>query len=630
MKRFFTYHSGRRGCWSLLLAGSITGVVLARVPLTMAQDNDGGSQGTAADSSTTQAPSGAAAVSAELPAPESLEAVPGDPQPIAADEVEPLARGPVHEAFAEPVQYDSKPGQVVAEKPPEPIDEIPPDSRPAGDDYTWIPGYWAWDDADTRYVWVSGVWRDAPPDRRWVPGYWTEVDGGYQWVAGTWVPVDETSLSYLPEPPENLDRGPTGTAPADDFFWVPGCWMWQDQRYAWRPGYWSQGQANWIWVPNRYLYTPRGYLFVRGYWDYQLARRGWLFSPVVFPRGYNQLYGQSYYVPRNIVDAALLTTALFVNPRYNHYYYGDFYGSRYNRLGYRPWFDYHMSYAGYEPFFAYDYWRYGRGNRDWYDQMARRYRDNGYRGRDDDEWERSNREVARELTQHRHGDDSQYLSNRGLSDRDGNHRQFVKPLEDQIADDPGKRTQRLRDDQRQEIARQTQRSRTISEDRRGAESARQPTVRYRPNSAADQRPERRGQSTDRSPADYQSRSFRLPEQSRTGDISGQPGSHRRSSPPPPQRERASGGQSETSGRSRAQAPDQPNRRGSERGQRGNARPRDERGGDQRGNSGQASRDSRGGENRSEKGNRGGGNDRGSSKGGGNDKGGGKGKGGGKK
>src|SRR5262245_24029566 len=54
------------------------------------------------------------------------------------------ARGPVHEAFAAPVERDPEPGIVVAKQPPEPVPELPPDTKPEGDNVQWIPGYWAW------------------------------------------------------------------------------------------------------------------------------------------------------------------------------------------------------------------------------------------------------------------------------------------------------------------------------------------------------------------------------------------------------------------------------------------------------------------------------------------------------
>ena len=32
-----------------------------------------------------------------------------------------------------------------------------PEVKPEGENVEWIPGYWAWDDAEERYIWISGV-----------------------------------------------------------------------------------------------------------------------------------------------------------------------------------------------------------------------------------------------------------------------------------------------------------------------------------------------------------------------------------------------------------------------------------------------------------------------------------------
>src|SRR5262245_3799564 len=111
------------------------------------------------------------------------------PQPQ-GDEVEPLARGPVHEAFAQPITARVEDPEIVPKEPPDPIPELPPEEKPDGNNVQWIPGYWDWDEDQETYLWVSGCWRDAPPDRRWVPGHWQEVDGGWQWTHGFWMDDD--------------------------------------------------------------------------------------------------------------------------------------------------------------------------------------------------------------------------------------------------------------------------------------------------------------------------------------------------------------------------------------------------------------------------------------------------------
>lgn len=89
----------------------------------------------------------------------SLEAAKNEPEQVGANVVldlpddagvETLTRGPLHEAFAEPVISDPAPGLIVAMEPPAEINEIAPEFRPAGYDAIWISGYWGWDEQRER------------------------------------------------------------------------------------------------------------------------------------------------------------------------------------------------------------------------------------------------------------------------------------------------------------------------------------------------------------------------------------------------------------------------------------------------------------------------------------------------
>ena len=99
--------------------------------------------------------------------------VPTDPIPVPPEapeadadmrEVEGDAayRGPIHEAYASPLQEQPGPTTALKAAPPAPVNEVVPETRPEGQDLTWIKGYWAWDDQRDDYVWVSGVWRRTP------------------------------------------------------------------------------------------------------------------------------------------------------------------------------------------------------------------------------------------------------------------------------------------------------------------------------------------------------------------------------------------------------------------------------------------------------------------------------------
>jgi hypothetical protein len=141
------------------------------------------------------------------------------------------ARGPVHEAFAEPISGEPQQGPVIAKQPPAPIEELPPDQKPAGDDVQWISGYWAWDAEVNDFLWVSGFWRVPPPGRHWVPGHWQEIDRGWIWDSGFWAPDNLQQVQYLPPPPPSVENGPALPAPDVTSAYVGGCWVYQGNRY---------------------------------------------------------------------------------------------------------------------------------------------------------------------------------------------------------------------------------------------------------------------------------------------------------------------------------------------------------------------------------------------------------------
>jgi hypothetical protein len=264
--------------------------------------------------------------------------------PAAQPGVEVLARGPVHEAYAASNER-SGPTPIVNRRPPETIEELPPDEKPEGDNVLWIPGYWHYDDERSDYIWISGFWRSAPPGRVWVSGSWHEVAGGHQWVQGFWQDVAPAQpgrpapvnpqIEYLPEPPEPIEIAPSVPAPSSTSFYVPGQWVWR-QRYVWRPGFWINHRPGWCWTPARYAWTPAGYVFVDGYWDYPLATRGTLFAPVAFAP--TVIRPAFVYTPTFVVNEPNLHSCLFVRRGWGNYYFGDYFEPRYTNVGFNAWF----------------------------------------------------------------------------------------------------------------------------------------------------------------------------------------------------------------------------------------------------------------------------------------------------
>jgi WXXGXW repeat (2 copies) len=270
-----------------------------------------------------------------------------------------MTRGPVHEAFAAPVVHDAKAAPTIEKEPPSPINELPPDQKPAGQNVQWIPGYWSWDVSRNDFMWVSGIWREPPPNNQWVPGYWHQVDGGHQWVSGTWIPVsasqNQSQQSYLPPPPPSLEAGPNTPQPSANVAWTPGFWSWQASGYLWRPGFWAAVQPNWIWMPAHYVWTPSGYLFVPGYWDLPVANRGLMFAPMYYPQ---PVYAQPGFVftPSIGIVGPAVTANLFVQASTNQYLFGNFYAQNFVSVGITPWFSFSFATGRpvyYDPLFSY-------------------------------------------------------------------------------------------------------------------------------------------------------------------------------------------------------------------------------------------------------------------------------------
>jgi hypothetical protein len=294
---------------------------------------------------------------ATLAQPQGLKAPPGVESGVDSN-VEVLTRGPLHEAFATPTTFDPVELPIIKRRPPEAIEELPPNYRPAGESVIWIPGYWQFDNERDDFIWLSGVWRNVPPGRQWVPGYWTDVDGGFRWVPGAWVEAN-TQMRYQPPPPRSQERGPSAERPSNHHFYAPGNWVYNDGRYKWRPGYWAPCQNDWVWIPARYTPARHGYVYSDGYWDYPMNRRGQVFAPVYFRD--RTAFGTDFrYTPATVISSDMqLLLHLFVNPNWGQYVYGDYYGDVYASSGIQPWYEYHRSNRGYDPLFVYYDWSRG-------------------------------------------------------------------------------------------------------------------------------------------------------------------------------------------------------------------------------------------------------------------------------
>jgi len=315
---------------------------------------------------------------AQLGTPEAQPAAQPAPLP---DGVEVLARGPVHEAFADQASGKSKASPVTPKQPPEPIEELPPDQKPDGDSVQWLPGYWAFDEENSEFLWVSGFWRNPPPGRQWVPGHWNQAAGGWQWTAGFWAAEQKQTeqsreVVYLPPPPETIERGPVVPAPTADHVYVEGSWIYSGGRYLWRPGCWTACRRGWVWVPAHYVWSPCGYVFVEGYWDYALRERGLLFAPIRVDVAVVRRPGWCYS-PCYVVEDDCLVGALFVRPGRCHYYFGDYFEPCHRQAGFVAFYEVGGGWRR-DPLFTYYHYEHRR-DPDW--EVSLRFTYGGrYRG----------------------------------------------------------------------------------------------------------------------------------------------------------------------------------------------------------------------------------------------------------
>ncbi|MBI3823544.1 MAG: hypothetical protein HY289_12815, partial [Planctomycetes bacterium] len=282
-----------------------------------------------------------------------------EPKQDLQNPIEVQARGPLHEAFAQPFDVKPEPGPMIPKEPPPLINEEPPEQRPEADSTQWIPGYWAWDAQRAEFMWVSGVYRVPPQGRTFVPGYWQNTPEGWRWIHGFWAGQNQQELPYTPEPPAPLDNGPSMPAPDVESSYIPGSWIYRDTRFIWRPGYYAANRPGRVWNPPRFVWTPNGYIFVDGYWDYPYEDRGLVFAPVYFRRPLWHDAGWRFR-PSLVIGFDDFYDSAFVYG--GGFYFGNYYDPLYSRLGYRPW--YHDR-GRYDPAFSHYASRNQRNNPNW-------------------------------------------------------------------------------------------------------------------------------------------------------------------------------------------------------------------------------------------------------------------------
>lgn len=191
-----------------------------------------------------------------------------DPMPI-------IDAKPLHEAFTVPIRDFLTP--VIAHKmPPQGAQEIIP-PQPYND-ALWIPGYYAWNEAQSDFVWVCGVWRRPPPNHQWISGSWVPFQGGWAWQSGFWSQIPSEKIVFIAKAPPQPVNDSVPAAPGDGYFWVRGYWDYTANNFSWLTGRFEQLNPKWVMNPARYVWRASGYVFVPMHWDFPLDVRGKAYS----------------------------------------------------------------------------------------------------------------------------------------------------------------------------------------------------------------------------------------------------------------------------------------------------------------------------------------------------------------
>jgi hypothetical protein len=74
----------------------------------------------------------------------------------------------------------------------------------------------------------------------------------------------------LAPPPARIETLPP--PPAPNWYWAPGHWRWDGQRYDWQPGHWVEPRINEEFVPAHWSQAGGEWVFHPGHWRAETPR----------------------------------------------------------------------------------------------------------------------------------------------------------------------------------------------------------------------------------------------------------------------------------------------------------------------------------------------------------------------
>jgi hypothetical protein len=78
------------------------------------------------------------------------------------------------------------------------------------------------------------------------------------------------------------------------------------------------------------------------------------------------------FTPAFVINLSIFNDALFMRPRYNHYYYGNYYAPKYYKRGIYPWFSPHARRVAYDPIYAHQRWSH-RNDHEWENRLQTKF-----------------------------------------------------------------------------------------------------------------------------------------------------------------------------------------------------------------------------------------------------------------
>jgi hypothetical protein len=127
--------------------------------------------------------------------------------------------------------------------------------------YTWIAGYYTWENGG--YVWVAGHLEARQKGKHFQAGHWDQQGDRYVWTEGTWVDNPQDPNLAPPDPVQE----PQAQKQRRGYVWINGNYEWQDGQWVWVGGHWERSQNGKHWRDTKWDQDGDHWVKRQGGWD---------------------------------------------------------------------------------------------------------------------------------------------------------------------------------------------------------------------------------------------------------------------------------------------------------------------------------------------------------------------------